>query len=324
VFKSQDVPARVDPNWNGDGKALHCFDWTSSNVFDFATGQLKTTEQIDPYCLAPRDSPEEKENDAVISQNVQKALPPDFQLEGHLTLPAWQPQLSVDSMQTIALPAADVKAAVSGSLFEPIKGFEYRPLFHQIQGLVKKVNLNFLVEAGTKWDGDAVMAEQLRRVTEIFSQCGVEMEFARVYTAKFKPQAQKMLRVPTNPYAAPPNAALLRYVHLPRPLGFLYGSENTQGIYAVNKASADLLPQRASMLNTVWLSEVAVQHLGPIAWNQGYVALAHELAHVLGNFDHTYFRDPNLMSSAFVGTIAKSGDLTPGQCEAIRTFGIAQ
>ncbi|MGE0631889.1 MAG: hypothetical protein AB7O96_05750 [Pseudobdellovibrionaceae bacterium] len=317
IFRSKDVPPRVSPTWDGDGKALHCFEWTNSHAVDLASEKINSSGGLDPICLRERAENEEKQQDLNISQDINKPLSPDFSIKGSRPNFFWQPQISVTRMDEVSI---DARGAISEKIFRPLKSVSYRPVYNNTRGLVKKISLNFVVEEGTAWDKPGMMAEQLRKVSEVFSQCGVEIQAANVYRAQFRPEAQKMLRAGSLNSGPPPSVEMMKYISMERPIGILFGDENRETILATTRSMVDKLPSWAPQVDTVWLNQRAVKHFGEQAWKQNYTALAHELAHVLGNLDHTYTKDSNLMSSTFDQGIGKSGDLTPGQCEAIRAF----
>ena len=52
VFKTKDVPVEVsDPSVDLTGKAIKCFDWSTSFIFNHKLGKFESKDEIDPFCL---------------------------------------------------------------------------------------------------------------------------------------------------------------------------------------------------------------------------------------------------------------------------------
>jgi hypothetical protein len=51
IFKMSDIPEVATPDWNGNGKAIACFDWANNHHYDAAQDRFVDAKAIEPICL---------------------------------------------------------------------------------------------------------------------------------------------------------------------------------------------------------------------------------------------------------------------------------
>lgn len=184
------------------------------------------------------------------------------------------------------------------------------------------VPLALVVEDGSGWDAPGVLERALGKASAIFGQCRVALGTVEVTTARWSPDALAVLNHP-DPYKGPEETALAAAPELParRPIGLLFGAKSIPSTAkAFNKSSVAVFsrqfPDARLLLDTFWMT--LDQETRPRRADEAasFSVPAHELTHILGDLPHTPV-SPNLMTEGEQPG-AKSGDLTPEQCDAIR------
>ncbi|MDE2509912.1 MAG: hypothetical protein KGL74_02205, partial [Elusimicrobia bacterium] len=211
---------------------------------------------------------------------------------------AQAPLLEVVSRRTIA-PASFVPAAAPQPQIVP---------------------LALVVEDGSGWDAPGVLERALGKASAIFGQCRVALGTVEVTTARWSPEALRILNNP-DPYKGPEETGVMSDPHIPalRPVGLLFGAKSIPSTAkAFNKSSVAVFsrqfPDATLLLDTFWMT--LDQETRPRRADEAasFSVPAHELTHVLGDLPHTPV-SPNLMTEGEQPG-AKSGDLTPEQCAA--------
>lgn len=192
--------------------------------------------------------------------------------------------------------------------------------------------LTLLVDQRGPWAGAlgrAKLREGLLESAAIFARCGVNLRRAHVVETwlddalrdSFDPGA-------INPYLPPPEVAVATRVAVPaRPLVLALEKGSTR---AFHKPAVERFvrqhPENRHLLDVATLSwSIARDYDERFFVQPSYSLLAHELAHLLGDFGHVVSPVPNLMNS-YEGSspreagLAKSGDLLPEQCAAIASY----
>lgn len=206
--------------------------------------------------------------------------------------------LAVLSHRTIA-PAAFIPAASPAPIVVPV---------------------TVVVEEGSAWAAPGKLEAVLGKASAIFGRCGVSLGAADVSVVRWSPEALKLLNT-SDPYKAPPEAAALdASVPAGTPKALLFRASSipsTAKAYNVKfvETFSRQFPETARMLNTFWITEDQESRRKPDI-GPSYSVFAHELVHLLGNVGHVPDH-PNLMTDDD-GPGAKSGDLSPEQCAAVR------
>lgn len=184
------------------------------------------------------------------------------------------------------------------------------------------VPLALLVEDGSGWDAPGLLEHMLGKASAIFAQCRVTLGAAEVVTVRWTPEILRRLNNP-DPYKGPAESAVMTDPLIPsrRPVGFLFGKNSVPSTAkAFNKSStsvfASRFPEAKNILDTFWITVDWETRPRKVDEAASFSIPAHELTHILGDLPHTD-ASPNLMTNAD-GRGAKSGDLLPEQCEAIR------
>ena len=189
------------------------------------------------------------------------------------------------------------------------------------QSNLRPIDLQLVVEKGSRWDNAKTLESTLRKASGIISKCGVVIGEVDVRTVEFDPRITKVF-YPTSAYKVDMIPLMKGELSQVRPLGFLFGKSAPATIAKAYNLGMikryDNSPGFESyrpVLNTFYISENWVDNakvLGKKA--ASYNTFAHELVHLIGDLLHT--KDtPNLMTEAENGV--QSGDLNAEQCAAI-------
>lgn len=182
--------------------------------------------------------------------------------------------------------------------------------------------LALVVEEGSLWNEPGVLEGVLGKASAIFGQCGVSLGETQVVVVKWSPEGLALLN-DENPYHGPAQMNVMGAGGLPsrRPIGFLFGPKSVPSTAeAYNRTSVEFFqaryPAAAGLLDTFWIT--SDQQTRPRRKDEAatFSIFAHELTHILGDLKHTDAA-PNLMTNSETPG-AKSGDLLPEQCDAVR------
>ena len=183
---------------------------------------------------------------------------------------------------------------------------------------LQQIPLSIILEEGTLWTTD--LKAQLDKASKIFHQCGIEFGKVEVsYVTLSKPLIESMKN--PNPYKGSAELNFMKgEVSETRPLLFLLGKQTPSGAKAFNATSVKKLSSwtvdASPLLNTTFITEQHHSHKPVPGSVPSYSTLAHELAHLFGDFDHVNEMD-NLMSN-FEKPGSKTGRLNPDQCKMIQ------
>jgi hypothetical protein len=182
--------------------------------------------------------------------------------------------------------------------------------------------LALVVEDGSGWDAPGLLEGMLGKASAIFAQCRVTLGPAEVVTVRWSPEALRRLNNP-DPYKGPEESAVMTEPLIParRPVGLLFAKNSVPSTAkAFNRTSVAAFtvhyPDAARLLDTFWMTLDWQTRPRKADEAASFSVPAHELTHILGDLPHTD-ASPNLMTNG-EGRGAKSGDLTPEQCDAIR------
>lgn len=183
----------------------------------------------------------------------------------------------------------------------------------------QQIPLSIILEEGTIWTSE--LKAHLDKANKIFHQCGIEFGAVEVsYVKLAKPLIESMKK--PDPYKGPAELNFMKgEVSATRPLIFLLGKQTPSGAKAFNATSVKKLSSwkvdASPLLNTTFITEQHHSHGKVPGSLPSYNTLAHELAHLFGDFDHINEMD-NLMSN-FEKPGSKSGRLNPHQCKQIQS-----
>lgn len=183
--------------------------------------------------------------------------------------------------------------------------------------------LVLVVQSGSPWD-DASLDRELAKVSAILARCERPLGETTVLSVRWSEDTLAKLRE-EDPYEAPAQLAAFDAPELPsgRPVGFLFSSGAIPSTAkAFNRTSSRALaarhPEAARLEGGFFIThDQGFRRARDVA--PSYSTMAHELAHILGDFGHVP-APYNLMSDAEVPG-AKTGDLNEAQCAAIRRYG---
>lgn len=170
------------------------------------------------------------------------------------------------------------------------------------------------------------VAVAIERVAEIYKQCGIKIEFAKMITVD--PPFGHRSAVIDKPYEGLDLKIASQVPTLTPPVMY-FVKEALNGYtawaaprYFVAPGYAKQYPDLKAMEDSAWITSTILKEKYWTPWKDpSYSVEAHELAHVIGNRHHVADDVKNILG----GTQGTGNDqITPGQCEAFRNFDLVK
>lgn len=195
------------------------------------------------------------------------------------------------------------------------------PAAKQTKGIFQ-VPIQVIVDEKTSWAKVGEIKAQVDKASKIFKQCNIEIGEVTVRYMNVSPKINEVLSDSPSPYKAPQELMLAKQdITTTRPAVFLLSKSviNTAKAFtrhAVTQLSRSTTADLSPMLH---LSIISDNHRtnevsGHVV--NSYSNFAHELAHILGNLEHTEEND-NLMANS---PKIISGRLNAEQCKQISDY----
>ncbi|HLE10684.1 MAG TPA: S8 family serine peptidase [Bacteriovoracaceae bacterium] len=114
VYKIEDIPLISTPQGMGQEKALKCFNWQSSNVFNHATKKFEKLPIVSPICNSPQAYAQANDIDGQLKDSSTWQKKMEEQNRGVLDKLQWSHQSVLDGRvrsQTVAIVGAEINPA---------------------------------------------------------------------------------------------------------------------------------------------------------------------------------------------------------------------
>lgn len=179
--------------------------------------------------------------------------------------------------------------------------------------------LQIIVDQKSAWAQNNALKSELAKTSAIFRTCGLEIGKVTVQYAKFDSKELLLIkqRAEKHPELGLAEVGLVTdELKNIKPVAILLGKELGETAKAFNQKTIDVYAstmkgEEKKLLNLTVLAESHLNNSKVPNSDASYSNLAHELAHLLGNFGHIP-EDDNLMSDG-----KKSGKLNENQCQLI-------